>query len=461
MRRLVLTLLCGAFAQVALGQAKSLYELQQDFVDLRLGLFTHMSTGTFLNEDWGDPDASPEVFNPTKMDCGQWAKAAKSANMTWGCLSVKHHAGFCLWDTKTTDYNSMNSSFNRDVVKEYTDAFHAAGLKVSFHYSVLDLHQKIRPGYVSTMEHTQFIKDQIYELLTNYGEVTAFMFDGWDVGWGRISYQEIPFEDIYCYIKSLQPNCLVLDLNAAKYPTDALFYTDIKSYEQGAGQHISKDSNRLPAVSMLPLQETWFWKEGFQNATLKSAESIVNDNIIPMGKVHCNFLLNVGPNKDGLLDKNAVDVLKQIGKLWKNDGKISNFPIADAPIISSNIAINMPIDSSWGNDTSIMDFANDDSFSSAWWSNPAVKDPWMIIYLEREKPLNMIVLTEASRPRMSEYTLEYRQNNVWKPIVSGTDTGRVKIHRFDTVWGDAVRLKIQKSSGNPSVAELGIYNERR
>ena len=86
------------------------------------------------------------------------------------------------------------------------------------------------------------IKEQLRELLTNYGEITALIIDGWDAPWSRISYDDVPFEDIYRLVKSIQPNCLVMDLNAAKYPAEALFYTDIKSYEQGAGQHISKDT---------------------------------------------------------------------------------------------------------------------------------------------------------------------------------------------------------------------------
>ena len=115
-------------------QTKSLHQLQQEFVDLRCGMFIHFNMPTFFNEDWPDPDAAPELFNPVRMDCKQWAKAAKSANMTYGCLTTKHHSGFCIWDTKTTDYSVMSSPFKRDVVKEYADAFRAEGMKVVSDY---------------------------------------------------------------------------------------------------------------------------------------------------------------------------------------------------------------------------------------------------------------------------------------------------------------------------------------
>ena len=286
MKRWLIVLFLGMISiQLVYAQGKSLHQLQQEFVDLRFGMFIHFNMPTYFNEDWPDPDASPALFNPTKLDCKQWAKAAKSANMTYGCLTTKHHSGFCIWDTKTTDYSVMSSPFKRDVVKEYADAFRAEGLKVMLYYSILDMHARLRPHCI-TPKHVEMIKEQIRELLTNYGEISALIIDGWDAPWSRISYDEIPFEDIYRLVKSLQPDCLVMDLNAAKYPAEALFYTDIKSYEQGAGQHISKESNRLPALSCLPLQANWFWKESFPSTAVKNPESMVNENIIPMGKVY-------------------------------------------------------------------------------------------------------------------------------------------------------------------------------
>ena len=450
--------LCMVAALHTNAQTKSLHQLQQEFVDLRCGMFIHFNMPTFFNEDWPDPDASPELFNPKKMDCKQWAKAAKSANMTYGCLTTKHHSGFCIWDTKTTDYSVMSSPFKRDVVKEYADAFRAEGLEVMLYYSILDTHARLRPNCI-TPKHIEMIKGQLRELLTNYGEIKAIIIDGWDAPWSRISYDDVPFEDIYRLIKSIQPNCLVMDLNAAKYPTEALFYTDIKSYEQGAGQHISKETNRLPALSCLPLQQNWFWKESFPTTPVKSPAQMVNDNIIPMGKAYCNFI----PNRDGLFDANALKALKEIGKLWKNDGYVADVPACDAPIIASNIAKYRPAEGAWSSDYAIFEFANDDDFGTYWNCNDNVKNPWYSVTLEREKPFNMIVITDRNNDRLQEYSLEYRTGNTWKTLFEGKapTSQRVKIHRFDTVWGDAVRMKVQKSNGTASIAEFGIYCERK
>lgn len=462
MKRLISTLLCGLILQTAAAaRPKSLHELQQDFVDMRFGMFVHFNMPTFANQDWPDPDAAPELFNPTRLDCRQWARAAKSAGMRYGCLTTKHHSGFCIWDTKTTPYSVMNSPFGRDVVKEYADAFRAEGLGVALYYSILDTHHRLRPGHI-TPEHTRMIKAQLRELLTGYGRIEAIIIDGWDAPWSRISYDEVPFEDIYRFIKSLQPECLVLELNAAKYPTEALFYTDIKSYEQGAGQHISTQTNRLPALSCLPLQSSWFWKEDFPTTPVKSPERMVEDNLVPMGSACCNFLLNVAPNREGLFDDNALKALKEIGRRWKNTGHVADIPASEPPVISSNIAKYKPAEGSWSFDMAITDFVNDDDFHSAWNANPAAEgSPWVAIDLGREQPLNMIVITENGNPRLGEYRLEYRLCDEWKPIEIEQKEGRVKVHRFDTVWGDAVRLTVTQSSGAPAIAELGVYCERR
>lgn len=161
------------------------------------------------------------------------------------------------------------------------------------------------------------IKEQLRELLTNYGPINTIMFDGWDAPWGRITYEDISFPEIYHFVKSIQPNCLVMDLNGAKYPQEALFYSDIRCYEQGAGQKISAEVNKLPAMSCYPLQRTWFWKESFPTEELKSVETLVKENIIPYNNAYCTYILNSAPNRDGLMDENALNALKNLVRFGK------------------------------------------------------------------------------------------------------------------------------------------------
>jgi len=437
----------------------SLPKLQQDFVDLGLGMFIHYGMPTFMDQDWSDPDAALSLFQSPKLNADQWAKAAKSANMTYGCLTTKHHSGFPIWNTKTTSYNVMNTPLKRDVVKEYADAFRKNGLKVMLYYSILDTHHGIRPNQI-TPDKIKMIKDQITELLTNYGEITALVIDGWDAPWSRISYDDVPFEDIYYLIKSLQPNCLVMDLNAAKYPTEALFYTDIKSYEQGAGQFISQENNKLPALACLPLQENWFWKTSFPTTPVKNVTELVNKFIVPYNGAYCNFILNVAPNKNGLIDDNAVKALQEIGKIYKRADNPAKIPQYAAPIISSNIAKHIRSNSSWSDDMNIMDFANDDNFRSSWSSNPTVKNPWYELTFDKASACNMIVLT-AGNSTAATYSLQYFANGKWSDIKADNEgEKKVNIFRFPRIWCEKIRVNITASDPSVAIAELGVFNER-
>jgi len=439
--------------------AAKLNALQQKFVDLRFGMFIHYNIPTYANADWPDPEASPELFNPKHLDANQWAKAAKSANMSYGCLTTKHHSGFCIWDTKTTDYSVMNSPYKKDVVKQFTDAFRANGLKVMLYYSILDTHHKIRPNQI-THKDVEMIKQQITELLTKYGKIEALIIDGWDAPWSRISYDEVPFEDIYALIKTLQPECLVMDLNGAKYPAEGLYYTDIKTYEMGAGQRMSKDSKVMPSLACLPINTSWFWKTDFPTVPVRKPDEIVNTLIKPLNAQSCNFILNVAPNRDGLIDENAIATLKEVGKLWKNEGGVAKLPPLDLPIISSNIAIDAPANSSWSDDMNIMDFANDDSYRTSWTSNPAVAKPWFEVELKKDQPVNMIVIAEQ-KSNIDKYALEYWNGVNWKILFEGTNSEKIKIHRFDRIWTNKLRMRIGHSGETASIAEFQVFDERR
>jgi len=456
MRRIFLPLFLLA-ALFASAQQKPLHELQQAFVDLRFGMFIHYNMPTYSIEDWPDPDMPVSAFAPTHLDCRQWAKAAKAANMSYGCLTTKHHSGFCIWDTKTTDYNSVQSPAHVDVVRQYVDAFREEGLSVMLYFSILDTHHRIRPGHINP-SLTQYIKAQLRELLTGYGPITALIIDGWDAPWSRISYDEISFPEIYNYVKSLQPNCLLMDLNAAKYPREALFYTDIKSYEQGAGQKISTSENRLPALACLSIQRTWFWKESMPTDQLKDVRWLVEENIRPYNEAYCNFILNVAPNREGRMDDNAVEALRQIGQLWKNEGLTKPVPECDAPIILCNIAKGCPTEYSWSDDYAIGDFANDDDFGSCWWPHPTIEEPWWEVDLKGRKSISLVTIVEKTKGCLQAYRLEYKQGNRWQTLFEGdAPECRVKQHRFPPVKAEKVRITITRHEGKVALAEVGVY----
>ena len=463
MRKYLATLLLFAALPLALAaQDKSLHQLQQEFVDLRFGMFVHFGLPTFQNADWTDPELDAGVFNPKRLDTRQWVSTAKSAGCKFICVSVKHHAGFCMWNTSTTDYNVMNTPLGRDVLKELTSALHEAGMQVMFHFSILDTHHRIRHTLPFTQEKTDFIKAQLRELLTCYGPVNTIMFDGWDAPWGRISYSDVSFPEIYSFVKSLQPNCLVMDLNGSKYPKDALFYSDISCYEQGAGEKISADDNKLPSMACYPLQRTWFWKESFPTDELKDVDMIVRENIIPYNNAYCTYILNAAPNRDGLIDPNAVEAMASIGRIWSNTGHIVDVPEAPDPITGVNLAIGRSCDSSWSDDMNLMDFANDDNFRTNWVSSPEVKLPWWKVDLGKDTEVNMVVITEGKGSSLTGFTVEALVDGSWKVVdrqeVSPSSRGRLHISKFDPVRAETVRVWFS-SPGNLSIAEIGVYSQ--
>jgi alpha-L-fucosidase len=450
-------------ATLSARSGKSLLQLQQEFLDLRFGMYIHLNMATFEQREWGDPKASAKLFNPVHLDTDQWAQSALSANMRYGCLTTKHHDGFCLWPTATSSLSVKDSAYPHDIVRAYADSFRRHGLKVCLYLSLLDLRQDIRP-YQITPQKIELIKAQLTELLTSYGEVKALFFDGWNAAWSRLTYDQIPFRTIYDHIKSLQPDCLVADYNFGQYPGPALFYTEIKQYEQHAGQVIPADS-MIPSQSGTTLQSDWFWKLDYPAQELRPARQIVDEWLIPFNERHCNLILNVAPNRDGRFDQNAVDRLAEVGRLWKNAGPAPR--LAPSIVISTpNLAFRQRSFSSTSDDTSGPDLANDNNFRSYWLSDEGQTSAWLEIAFDRPTGFNTVAVVEprssddyGPESRISAYHFERWENGAWTTILSGGTPSRFQIRQFPRVVSERVRLRIDGSGKPPGIAEFGIYDE--
>lgn len=372
-------------------RGKPLLQLQQEFVDLRFGMFNHFNLATFQDREWGDPLDPPTVFHPTALDTDQWARSPRSAGMTWGCLTTKHHDGFCLWPTATSVASVKDTAGRVDVVRAYVESFRREGLKVAFHFSILDLRNDIRHFNVTPAE-IDLIKRQLTELLTRYGDITIIMFDGWDAPWSRISYEEVPFHEINALVKQLQPDCLVADLNASQYPSSALHYSDIKGFEQNAGQQVPGES-ALPALACVTLTDGWFWKEADATRPLKPVTQVVEQWLVPENKLHVNVILNAPPTREGRLAPNVVQRLAEIGKAWRHAG--STTPLDRHVVITTpNLATGQHITASDSPDTVGPDQANDGSFSSSFYLAEGQRTGWIEVTLDRERLFNTLVLVE-------------------------------------------------------------------
>jgi alpha-L-fucosidase len=452
-----------ASAMTSVSPVAPLLELQQKFLDLRFGMFIHLNMATFEQREWGDPKASPKLFNPARLDTDQWAAAALSANMGYGCLTTKHHDGFCLWPTKTSSPSVSDSSFPHDIVRSYVDSFRKQGLKVCLYFSIFDLRADIRP-YQITPQKVELIKAQLTELLTNYGEITMMIFDGWNASWTRVYYDQLPFRTIYDHVKRLQPNCLVADHNAGQFPGAALYYSDIKQYEQHAGQKIPTDS-LIPSQSGTTLQSDWFWKQDYPTQELRPARQIVEEWLIPFNQGHCNLILNVAPNREGRFDQNAILRLAEIGKLWKNPGPAPKLS-PSIEITTPNLAFARPSFASSSADTSGPDLANDNNFRTYWEPDEGQTSGWLEIAFERPVIFNTVSIVEprysaqyGAEGRIENYRVQRWNNGAWTDIVNGSAPATIELHQFARVTSERVRLLVSGSAKPPGIAEFGVYDE--
>lgn len=345
---------------------KPLAELQRDLVNLRFGMFICASPVAYLDlpdhfqpdhapprqgrdEIEGTPDdLHPTVFNPAKLDCGQWADAAASAGMKTAVFLTKHHDGFCLWPSKYSTY-TVAQGCKRDVVREFVDAFRQRGMAVGLYYSIRDRTERIASdaahGGVSP-EKIQFIKNQLTELLTNYGDIAYLMFDAWGNTWHESpSFYDIPYAEIHHHIKSLQPNCLILNHSRVRSVSDVL------QIELRAGMGLPSGAD-WAAAGGDTLQEAWFWRADYPTAPLRPVEWIVDEKLRPYNQRNLLFFLNCAPNRDGLMDANVIARLAEVGKAWTPPPPLQtipdswkNWPVPPTVhlLAGANIAQNKPV----------------------------------------------------------------------------------------------------------------------
>src|ERR1700756_5094713 len=444
-------------------RGRQLLELQQRFVDLRFGMFLHFNMATFQDREWGDPTSAPDLFHPTDLDTDQWAAAARSANMTWGCLTTRHHDGFCIWPTKTAAASVGQASNSIDVVRAYVNSFRKAGLRVGLYYSILSLRDDIRHFNV-TPAKIQLIKDQLTELFSAYGEVDILITDGWDAPWSRITYEEVPFREIYEHIKSLQPNCLICDLNASQYPQGGLYYSDVKAFEQNAGQKVP-DGSDVPALSCVTITDGWFWKQQDVNGHLKAVTTVVNEWLEPLNRRHCNLILNAPPTREGRLAPNVVSRLEEIGKAWKHPGPMAKLS-GHVVITTRNLATGKPIHASSYPDTVGPDEANDGDFRSSWHLDTGKASGWLEVDLRKQESFNVVSLVEPvgrrndyPQSRIRSYRFQRWTSAGWITLTGGETPEPTTIHRIPRVSSQRVRLLLESSKEMPHIAEIGVYDE--
>ena len=292
---------------------KSLKQMQEDFLKLKIGMFIHFNLETYKGVQWVAGYHSPADFNPgARIDTDAWADAAKSAGMKYAVLTAKHVGGFCLWDSKYTAYDVMNPAcpYKEDLVAQFIKSFKSRGLKVGLYYCWRNpgfgdpgkykvLPPECDPATHSLKEQNEFQKKQVAELLEKYPDVFYIWNDGLDP-------KIMPAEEAIAHFRSVRPDVLV-GANWWDWAKKGTPYADIAVKEMKP----FPETNTSPGETCWCLEKGWFWKEGVHPKTAKQ----IMDLITTANSRHANFLLNVGPNRQGKFDESSVKVLAEIGEL--------------------------------------------------------------------------------------------------------------------------------------------------
>jgi alpha-L-fucosidase len=464
---------------------------QQLMIERGYGMFIHFGVNTFANVEWSDGTVPAGKYNPAKLDCDQWVRIARDAGFRYVLLTTKHHDGFCLWDSKFTDYDVASSPVKTDVVAEVAKACKKYGVKFAVYYSLWDRHE---PSYKDPdpQKYIDYMKNQLTELLNNYGEVVELWFDG---GWAR-KPQDWGIDQVYTLVKKLQPNCAVginhtivsQEGTRKLLPTDSMTVDNKYSFHYFPGDfrlwdpelackndkkqylHEGK-SYYLPFEHTICISKQWTW---FQKATpvpvrdLDELEELFywcTDN-------HNTLVLDIPPDNTGLIREHeanaAISLAKRIGiqpgkPLPKNGKNISFGKNASASNVYNNettkygawAAVDGAMKSRWACSDTLAELVID--------LNPADKFNKISIfeYQDRKSRSDKSDFFSNYRfNRIQAYTIDILKDNEWLTIYRGDEPmGDCKVIRFPNSYRTSkIRLKVLKASAPPSIWEFNVID---
>lgn len=283
--------------------------LKADFRELGFGMFIHFNMATYVGQQWVEGYPCPSKFDPGgPIDTDAWADAAKAAGMTYGVLTAKHVAGFCLWESSHTEYDIMHpkSPVQEDIVAKFVDSFTSRGLKAGIYYCWRSpgfddkykvLPPECDPATHSLEEQVEFQKKQIAELLQKYPRIFYVWNDALDD-------MIMPAEDALEWTRSLGPKVIACgnwwDWGKKGQPYLDVAITEKRHFPEGH-KHVGE--------TCWTLERSWFWEEGFKPTV--TAERIARE-IRTAHSRNANFLLNVGPDQQGRIVPESLEVLRAI-----------------------------------------------------------------------------------------------------------------------------------------------------
>ena len=444
-------------------------ERQVKFQQLEFYAFIHFTVNTFTDREWGDGTESPEIFAPGKLDADGWVRAVKSAGMKGLILTCKHHDGFCLWDTKLTPYNVMNSPYGKDVVREVSEACKRGGIAFGVYLSPWD---RNCPLYGRGKEYDDFFVGQLTELLTGYGTVFSVWFDGACGEGPNGKKQYYDWERYYSVIRKLQPEAcisvcgpdvrwcgneaghtrraewsvvplrardseIIAEKSQHEDTDEFRRRVDARDEDLGSREALENEPELIwyPAEVNTSIRPGWFWHES-ENGSVRSLEELADIYIRSVGG-NSTFLLNIPPTKEGLFHENDVRRLAELGEFLQN-------------AFAENLVPGAKLSDGVEN-------AVTDSYDTYFMPDPPEAEI-VITFPEREK-LGYLVIKEniLMSQRIESFAVDIAGEGGFREIYRGTTVGYKRIVPLKGAETDSLRIRITDSRCCPAVSFVGVY----
>ena len=432
---------------------------QLDWYNRELSAFIHFGLYTFTDEENYLKGKEPcRIFNPTELDCRQWIRVFKEAGFKSAILTAKHHEGFCLWQTSTTEHSIKNSPYkngNGDIVREFTDACHEFGIKAGIYLSPLDVWD---PSFGSEAYNDLFAA-QLTELMSNYGEICECWWDG--NGMANVSCDWERWANI---VRAYQPNAVIFACRGgAPYADvrwvgnekgtagDSCFATvNLSSLEKEISSELnSGDPNGeyfIPAETDVSIRPAWkYFAE--EDDEVRSPTNIVNLWFQSVGR-NSHLLLNFPPDRRGLIHENDVAAAMGFKKLL--DKAFEHDLAKEAMVVASSERDALC-------PAGAITDGNKDSFYS-----PADSDtqPELVLSFDHEVEFNCVVLSEVIElgQKVRGFEISALVNGERRILAKGQSIGNKYAVKFDSVKTDRVYLKITSSVSAPLIRSFSLYS---
>ena len=456
-------------------------ERQLKWHALELYGFVHFTINTFTDKEWGYGDELPTLFNPTDFDADQIVGTAREAGMKGIILTCKHHDGFCLWPSKFTKHSVAQSPWRDgkgDVVREISDACRKQGLQFGVYLSPWDRNHPDygRPAYV------EYYRNQLRELLTNYGPIFEVWFDGANGGDGYYGgageKRNIDRTTYYGWdvtrqiVRDLQPDAMMFsdvgpDIrwvgNESGYAGDPCWATytphGLNGQAPCPGQTVYQEGENghrngqywLPAEVDVSIRPGWFY-HAKEDKKVRDPENLKKLYFESVGR-GASLLLNVPPDRRGRIHENDVASLREFGRWLKATFDLDL--VHGAKAFASNTR---------GNDEQYAaSRVNDGDRNTYWCTDDAELTPYITLDLGRNATFNVISLREylPLGLRVDDWALDRWDGKDWKEFARGTSIGNRRLWRGDDISTDKVRLRIVKAAACPAISEFAIHREAR